>query len=227
MHIEPGVVEGSKILLSYGTVAVSIAIAVKHLKEAVDENGWLPLILRSGIASVLVFMFFELFPHYAVGVSEVHLILGTSLLLLFGIAPAAVGLMVGLLAQGVLFAAPDLPQYGMNVTTLLIPLFAANALARRIIPARTAYVDISYAQAFKLSLAYQGGIVVWVGFWAVYGNGFGAENLVQISSFGAAYLTVVLVEPLLDLALLAGAKSIHQFNGSMLVQRRVHNAQIS
>ena len=39
-------------------------------------------------------------PHFPVGVSEVHFILGSTLFLLFGAAPAAIGLALGLLIQG-------------------------------------------------------------------------------------------------------------------------------
>ena len=222
MHIEPGIVEGSKILLSYGTAAASLVLGVRQIRQACRQDGVMPLLLRSSVASALVFMFFELFPHVAVGVSEVHLILGTTLLLLFGVAPAAIGLMVGLLVQGMLFAPSDLPQYGMNVTTLLLPLFATHHIAQRIVPEQTPYVDISYSQAFKLSLAYQGGIILWVGFWAVYGNGLGAENMASISSFGLAYLSVVLLEPLFDLAVLAGAKLVKNRQGSALLQQRLY-----
>ena len=65
-----------------------------------------------------MFCFFEVLPHHPVGVSEVHLILGSTLLLLFGAGATAIGLAAGLLLQGLLFAQFDLPQYGMNVTTL-------------------------------------------------------------------------------------------------------------
>ncbi len=222
MHIEPGIVEGSKILLSYGTAAASLLLGGRHVKQACSQEGVIPLLLRSVLASALVFMFFELFPHVAVGISEVHLILGTTLLLLFGVAPAAIGLMVGLLVQGLLFAPGDLPQYGMNVTTLLLPLFATQAVAKRIIPEQTPYVDISYSQAMKLSLAYQGGIIVWVGFWAVYGNGFGAENMAGVSSFGLAYLSVVLIEPLFDMAVLAGAKLVNTRQFGTLLHPRLY-----
>ena len=101
-------------------------------KLAIDmiKNGQvLALLLRSLITTALVWVFFELFPHQAVGVSEVHLILGSTLLLMFGVAPAAIGLVGGLLIQGLFFAPQDLPQYGMNVTTLLVPLFVTAALA--------------------------------------------------------------------------------------------------
>lgn len=224
MHIEPGLVDGTKMLLSYATATAALGYTAKLAWGMVQHSGVLALLLRSVIASVLVFVFFEVFPHHPVGISEVHLILGTTLLLIFGAAPAAIGLAVGLLVQSVFFAQQDLPQYGMNVTTLLVPLFATVALARKVIPANMAYVDLSYAQTFKLSVAYQGGIVLWVGFWAIYGHGVGVENLASIGSFGAAYMTVVLLESLIDLGVLAMAKSLRRLQGSAVVERRVYQA---
>lgn len=224
MHIEPGLVDGSKILLSYATACAAIGHVTFLAAGAVKEDGVASFVARAAICAALVFCFFEVFPHHPVGVSEVHLILGTTLMLIFGVAPAALGLAAGLLVQGLFFVPQDLPQYGMNVTTLLVPLFAASAIARRVIPRHLAYVDIGYLQAFKLSLAYQGGIVAWVAFWAFCGLGFGAENLSQILSFGAAYMTIVFVEPLVDLAVLALAKWRRQLQGTGFVQRRLYQA---
>ncbi|WP_370678998.1 energy-coupling factor ABC transporter permease [Comamonas sp. GB3 AK4-5] len=224
MHIEPGLVDGSKILLSYATATAALAYTARLAWGMWRQSGPQALLLRSALAAALVFVFFEVFPHHPVGVSEVHLILGTTLLLIFGAAPAAIGLAVGLLVQSLFFAPQDLPQYGMNVTTLLVPLFATAALARRVVPQQMAYVDLSYTQTLKLSVAYQGGIVLWVGFWAIYGQGAGATNLADISRFGAAYMTVVLLEPLIDLAVLALAKSWQRLQGSALVERRVYQA---
>lgn len=223
MHIEPGVVEGAKIYLSYGTAALALAGGAWLARDGLRRQGAAALAGRSLLATLLVFCCFEVLPHHPVGVSEVHLILGTTLFLLFGPAAAAIGLAAGLLLQGVFFAPFDLPQYGMNVTTLLVPLFGVAALARRIIAPRTPYVELRYAQALQLSLAYQGGIVAWVGFWALYGQGAGAANLAQIASFGAAYLSVVLIEPLLDLAVLAAAKALHGLRRSPLLERRLYS----
>ena len=224
MHIEPGLVDTTKIFLSYATGGAALLYSSKLALDMVKKEGPVALLLRSLFTTALVFAFFELFPHHPVGVSEVHLILGTTLLLLFGAAPAAIGLAGGLVIQSLFFAPPDLPQYGMNVTTLLVPLFATAALAKRIVPDSMAYVDMSYAQTFKLSLAYQGGIVVWVGFWAIYGNGLGAANLESIATFGAAYMSVVLLEPLVDLGLLAAAKALRRLEGSAVLERRLHCA---
>lgn len=221
MHIEPGVVDGAKIVLSYATATTVLTTAGWLVVKATRQYGLATLAVRSLIAALLTFCCFQVLPHAPVGVSEVHLILGTTLLLLLGPAAAALGLAAGLLLQGVLFAPTDLPQYGMNVTTLLAPLFLIAALAQKIIPAHTAYVDLGYGQLLKLSLAYQGGIVAWVAFWAFYGQGFGAENLTQITTFSGAYLTVILLEPLVDLAVLAAAKSLRKLHGSTLLEKRL------
>jgi hypothetical protein len=225
MHIEPGVVDGAKIVLSYATAAASFGLAAKMAMDTIRKDGGMAALLtRSVITTVLVFSFFELLPHYPVGVSEVHLILGSTLFLIFGAGPAAIGLALGLLLQGVFLAPFDLPQYGMNVTTLVVPLYAISLLAKRIIPENTPYVELSYRQALALSTSYQGGIVAWVAFWALYGHGFTAENIGNILAFGGAYMLVILLEPLLDLAVLAGAKTIRQLKNSVLVQQRVYQA---
>ncbi|MBP8930567.1 MAG: energy-coupling factor ABC transporter permease [Paracoccus sp.] len=219
MHIEPGIVTGAKIALSYVTAAGAGVYGAKLAWQSLHERGLPSLAGRSLLTTALAFSFFQILPHFPVGVSEVHFILGSTLFLLFGAAPAAIGLALGLLIQGMLFAPFDLPQYGMNLTTLLVPLFALQALAGRIIAPGTAYVDLSYGQAFALSTAYQGGVVAWVAFWAIYGQGL--AGIGGIATFGAAYMLVVLIEPLVDLAVLAGAKSLRGLKDSGLVTSRL------
>jgi hypothetical protein len=225
MHIEPGVVTGAKIVLGYVTAAASLGVVARSFVAARLPDGGIPaLLLRSAAASVLVFGFFEVLPHPPVGVSEVHLILGSTLFLIFGLIPSAIGLALGLLVQGLFFAPADLPQYGMNVTTLLVPLFVVAAIAQRVIPRTTAYRDLGYRQALALSTSYQGGIVAWVAFWALYGHGFSVETLVEIAAFASAYLAVIVIEPLIDLAVLAAAKVLHGARGPGIIQARVHAA---
>lgn len=223
MHIEPGVVNGAKLLLSYGSSAVSFGIMSKLALDAIKQSGFGSLVVKSLLTTLFVFIFFEVFPKEPVGVSEVHIILGSTLFLIFGMAPAAIGLAAGLFIQGAFFAPFDLPQYGMNVTTLLMPLFAMSWVAKKVIPEQTAYKDLTYLQTLKLSAAYQGGIISWVAFWAFYGSGFGAENLASVGSFCLAYTSVILVEPLIDLAVLAGAKTAHRFKDSGVFERRLYN----
>jgi hypothetical protein len=223
MHIEPGLVDGAKIALSYATAAAAGGTALYHIAKAGRESGVASVALRSVIATIGVFIFFEVLPHFPVGVSEVHFILGSSLFLILGAGPAAIGLAAGLLIQGMFFAPFDLPQYGMNLTTLLVPLFALHALAKRVIAPGTAYVDLDYKQVLALSTVYQGGVVAWVAFWAVYGAGFGAANLAAVGTFGVAYMAVVLIEPLADLAILGLAKAL-KGKGSPFVTPRLYAA---
>ncbi len=219
MHIEPGIVTGAKIALSHVTAAGAGVYAAKLAWQSLRQGGLPSLAGRSLLTTALAFSFFQILPHFPVGVSEVHFILGSTLFLLFGAAPAAIGLALALALQGLFFAPFDLPQYGMNVTTLLVPLFALQALARRIIAPGTAYVDLNYGQALALSTAYQGGVVAWVAFWAIYGQGL--AGIGGIATFGAAYMLVVLIEPLVDLAVLAGAKSLRGLKDSGLVTSRL------
>ncbi|MCF6272775.1 MAG: energy-coupling factor ABC transporter permease [Rhodobacteraceae bacterium] len=221
MHIEPGVVEGAKMVLGGATAAGTLGLTAKLAMDTIKENGLASLATRSLISTVVVFGFFQVLPHHPVGISEVHMILGSTIFLLFGRAPAMIGLTVGLLLQGLLFAPTDLPQYGMNLTTLLVPLYVMSLLAARIIPKGMAYKDISYLQALKLSTTFQAGIVGWVAFWAFFGQGFGAESLASVASFGAAYMLVVLLEPLVDLAILAAAKTLHRYKDRGLFTPRL------
>ena len=205
MHIEPGLVDAGKIWLSYATAAGTATYTLKLALDNIRERSLLSLILRSLTTTAFVFCFFEVLPHQPVGVSEVHLILGSTLFLLFGVAPAAIGLAAGLLTQGLF-------------------LFALSTLANRIIKPDTPYVELTYRQALALSTAYQAGIVTWVAFWAFYGQGFSAGNLLSVFSFGGAYMSVVIVEPLIDLAVLAIAKMTNRFSSSMLLERRLYQA---
>ncbi|WP_445169315.1 energy-coupling factor ABC transporter permease [Mycolicibacterium sp. Dal123E01] len=223
MHIEPGIVEGPKLILSYVTATGAGAYGLHLAAKLMKDRGLGALLLRTAMTTALVFVFFQVFPHYPVGVSEVHLILGSTLFLIFGAAPAAFGLAGGLLLQGLSFAPFDLPQFGMNVTTLLVPLFALQFVAYKVIAPETPYVQLKYRQALALSTTYQAGIVSWVAFWALYGEGFSGQAVSAIATFGAAYMTVIIVEPLADLGVLAAAKVLHQLKNSPIVERRLFN----
>ena len=224
MHIEPGVVDGAKMAFAYATAAAAAGYTAKLALEDLRSHNAVSFAMRTALAAIGTFIFFEVLPHFAVGISEVHFILGTTLFLLLGAAPAALGLALGLLVQGTFFAPSDLPMYFVNVTTLLVPLFAISALARQIIPANIAYVDLRYGDVLKLSAMYQGGVVAWVAFWAFYGQGVGAETAQSVLTFGAAYLLVIVVEPIADLAALAGAKALRGMGRSGLFTYRLYNA---
>jgi ABC-type Co2+ transport system permease subunit len=224
MHIEPGIVHGAKMVLAYGTAAGATAVAAKMAINDIRERTIVSFAVRAVLATVAVFVFFELLPHFPVGISEVHFILGTTLLLILGTAPAAIGLMAGLLIQGTFFAPSDMPMYFVNVTTLLVPLFAIHAIAKHSVAKGRAYIDLGYGDMVKLSAAYQGGVVAWVAFWAFWGQGVGVDTFSSVAAFGGAYMLVVIIEPLVDLGVLAAAKSLRNLKGSGLVTDRLHTA---
>ena len=224
MHVEPGIVHGAKMALSFATAAGAGTYALKLAFDGLKDKGIASLASRTLLAMASTFTFFQVLPHFPVGVSEVHFILGSTLFLIFGVSPAAFGLALGLMLQGMLFAPTDLPMYFVNVTTLLVPLFVVSALAKKIIAPNTAYIDLTYKQALKLSTAYQAGIVSWVAFWVLYGQGFGAEVLASVGSFGLAYMMVILIEPIADLAILKLAKTARGLEVSGLVNQRVYQA---
>ena len=103
----------------------------------------------------------------------------------------------------------------------MAPLYAVHALAQRIIPGVRAYKDLAYNDLVKLSLAYQTGIVGWVSFWVVYGQGLSLATAESLFTFAVSYLPVVVIEPLVGLALLALAKGAGRDKASKLFGSRV------
>ena len=208
MHIEPGVVNGAKIGLSYLTGAAAIAIGLKLLIQHMSNNRSVSVTaVRCLITTIFVFSFFEILPQYPLGVSEVHFIFGATLFLFFGAGATAFGLVAGLSLQGLLLAPSDLPQLYINISTLLFPLFAVSYISKKIIPANVTYTDLHYKQVISLTGVYQGGIILWVAFWCFYGQGFNQETFYNVGVFSLAYSTVIGIECLLDVGLLAIFKS--------------------
>lgn len=224
MHIEPGIVSGAKMALAIATAAGVGTLTVKSVFESLKSEPWVGFAFRALLAMTLVFTFFEILPHYPVGISEVHFIFATLLFLLLGLAPAAIGLSLGLLGQGLLFAPSDLPMYFVNVTTLLAPLFAVSLIARRFIPEGRAFVDLKYVDVLRLSAMYQGGVIAWVAFWALYGQGFTVSTLNLVGTFAVSYLVVIIVEPFVDLGLLAIAKKLRSTSFAGLLNQRLFTA---
>ena len=69
----------------------------------------------------------------------------------------------------------------------------------------------------------QGGGVAWVAFWAFYGQGVGVETFQSVWTFGLAYMLVVIIEPIADLAVLAGAKALRSHKLSGLFTARLYD----
>lgn len=221
MHIEPHVVTGAKLLLSYATAAGSLGFITKLTWETTRSTNAFATTIKSLFCTFIGLVLFQLLPHPSMGVSEVHLILGSTLFLLFGVAPAAIGLAASLLIQGLVWSQFDLPQYGMNVTTLVVPMIIMHILAKKIIAPNTPYADISFKQALQLSVTFQTGIVSWVAFWTFYGQGVEADTMGNVAVFALSYAPIMLIEPVIDLAALNTAKSLSKNQHSSLLNRRL------
>ena len=89
IHIEPGVVDGAKMVLAYGTAAACTGYSLKLAIDDLKLHSAPSFATRSALATIGVFIFFEVPPHFPVGISEAHFILGTTLFLLLGTAPGA------------------------------------------------------------------------------------------------------------------------------------------
>lgn len=225
MHITPEMVPEARLWLGSVTVATACAAAAFAAKGDIARRGILSFAGRAACATAAVLFIFQGLPHPAVGVSEVHLILGATLFLILGTGAAATGLGLGLLLQGLIFAPFDLPQFGMNLTTLLMPVLATATVAKRIIAPQTPYIDLSYRQVFALSATYQMGVIAWVSFWVFWGTGFSGVYGPETMQFGLAYAVVVVIEPVIDLFVLYAARRMIGAKGSIWVTRRLHAAE--
>lgn len=86
MHIESEIVTGARLVLSYATGIATGCVVAKFVVETIRERGALSFAMQASAATGLVFTLVEILPHFAVGVSEVHFVLGLTLLLLSGAA---------------------------------------------------------------------------------------------------------------------------------------------
>ncbi len=224
MHIEPGVVDGARMALAVATAAASAGITAKLAFDTVRQDGAAALLTRSVLATVAVFVFFQVLPHYPVGISEVHLILGSTIFLIFGAGPAAIGLASGLLLQGVFFAPLDLPMYFVNVTTLIVPLGGRQPPGQADHPGEDALRRGALCAGPRPLHGVSGRHRRLGGVLGVLRPGLRRRERAQRLTFGGAYMLVIAIEPLADLAVLAAAKLGAGVLGKPVVAGRVYQA---
>ena len=63
MHIEPGIVTGAKIALSYATAAGAGLYTLKQSIAALGEKGMASFAARATLSTAAVFTFFQVLPH--------------------------------------------------------------------------------------------------------------------------------------------------------------------
>jgi len=188
MHIEPGILSGAKIaaanLAATGLLAAQAPQLVKRPQ----------FVLRTLLAALFFSVFMQSF-HLPAGASELHFLGAMPIYLTLGFVPTLLGFGLGLLLQGVVFEPADLLHLGVNFLSLAVPLVALHAtLGRRL--ALGAATEIR--SVLKLDAAYYAGVAAMVGFWLSMGQV--ATPFAEWMSFAAAYLPVVLIEPVLTVA---------------------------
>ncbi|MDI3514999.1 MAG: energy-coupling factor ABC transporter permease [Gammaproteobacteria bacterium] len=188
MHIEPGILSGAKIAAAnLAATALAAAQAPQLFKKP-------QLILRTLLAALFLSVFMQSF-HMPAGVSELHFIGAMPIYLALGFAPTLLGFGLGLLLQGVVFEPTDLLHLGVNFLSLAVPLVALHAtLGRRLAAGAATRVQ----SVLKLDAAYYAGVAAMVGFWLAMGEV--ATPFGEWVTFAAAYLPVVLIEPVLTVA---------------------------
>ncbi len=187
MHIEPGV-------LGPTAVALAEAGAVGLLGAVVIRAGWRPAVwLRAAFACVFFTACMQAF-HVPVGPSELHFIGALPMYLALGGVPTLLGFAAGLLTQSCLFGHADLVNLGPNFLSLAVPLVGMHyALGRN-------QERIDVGAVLRLDAAYYIGVIAMVGLWLALGQV--ATPLADWARFAASYVSVMLLEPVLTLAVL-------------------------
>jgi ABC-type Co2+ transport system permease subunit len=201
MHIQPGLVASSKIIVANITLISVLAYA---LKEALATPSHL---VKSFLAALFFTLFMQTF-HVNVGPSELHFLGAMPIYLLFGLVPTMIGFAVGLLFQGLLFEPTDLVHLSVNSLSLIVPLVALHmSMGEKLLnqPLRN---RIKWSNILKMDAVYYSGVVSMVGFWLLLGtaDGLVSTTLAGFLTFAASYMAVIAFEPLFTYTILSFAK---------------------
>jgi cobalt/nickel transport system permease protein len=199
MHIEPGILSAPQIAAANATaVATLAAYSGGLLRRPLD-------IARTLLAAAAFSLLMEVW-HQPVGPSELHFIGASTIYFLFGFVPTLFGFAIGLALQALLFEPQDMLHLGVNALSLMLPLIAAHTLIGRRIAAGGANAPISWASVMRFDAVYYGGVVAMVGFWLAGGNT--QTSLSDWALFAAAYLPIVLCEPIMTAAVLRAVRRL-------------------
>jgi cobalt/nickel transport system permease protein len=191
MHIEPGVLDATKIAAA-NVAALGLVSGVAWL--ALRQPA---LLLRTLLAAVFFTLCMQSF-FLKVGPSELHFVGAMPMLLALGPVPTLLGFALGLALQGLLFQPADLLHLSVNTLSLALPLLAVHAAWGR----RLARIDLR--AVLKLDAAYYAGVTAMVGFWLSIGEVTTPWS--EWARFAASYLAVVALEPVVTVAVLLGVQ---------------------
>lgn len=197
MHIEPGVLASTKVLLANGA---AVALLAAHTPALFKRPA---LWLRTAGAAVFFSLFMQAF-HLPVGPSELHFVGAMPVYLSFGALPALFGFALGLLAQGLLFEPQDLVHLGVNFLSLAVPLLALH----HTLGARLAPSQLRASQLVKLDAVYYAGVTLMVGFWLSQAET--STALADWAQFAVSYLAIVAIEPLVTIACVRGVAMLRE-----------------
>jgi cobalt/nickel transport system permease protein len=193
MHIEPGVLNASKVLYANVTAASTLTAYLPRLLRKPSE------IVKIALVAVFFSLFMEVW-HMPVGPSELHFVGASAVYFVFGFLPALFGFAIGLLLQGLFFEPQDLLHLGVNSLSLMVPLIAVHSLwGRQYFTDRASKPQLSWAEIAKFDAAYYAGVVGMVGFWLALGE---ATTWASWALFAASYVPLVLCEPVFTFAVL-------------------------
>lgn len=186
MHIEPGFVSAAKIAAAN---VAAVSLLGSHATALVRQP---QLVVRTLLAAVFFSLFMESF-FLPAGPSELHFVGAMPMYLVLGFVPTLLGFGIGLLLQGFLFEPADLVHLGVNTLSLAIPLIVLHhTVGKRL-------GELRVRDILKLDAVYYGGVTLMVGFWLAIGEI--ATPLADWATFAAAYVPLVLVEPIITLVL--------------------------
>ncbi|MBP6582343.1 MAG: energy-coupling factor ABC transporter permease [Chromatiaceae bacterium] len=187
MHIEPGLLAPTKVLLANVSALGLLGLYAQGLlKQPVD-------LIRTLIAALFFSVFMQGF-HLPVGPSELHFVGAMAIYLTLGFLPTLYGFALGLLLQGLLFDPLDLQYLAVNALSLILPLLAVHyGLARQLREAASGK-RIHWATIVKLDALYYSGVTLMVGFWLLAAEV--ATPLAAWAAFATSYLDIIAIEPL-------------------------------
>lgn len=202
MHIEPGVLDASKIAYANAAAVATLgAFAPKFLSRPLD-------IAKTAAAAVFFSVFMQVW-HTPVGPSELHLVGASAVYLTFGFLPTLFGFAIGLGLQGLLFEHQDLVHLSVNSLSLMLPLIATHALIGRHFFDGARATEARWSTIVRFDALYYAGVVGMVGFWLALGRE--ATPVVDWGRFALSYLPLVLLEPVFTWGVLRLAKRFEAF----------------
>ncbi len=187
MHIEPGLLAPTKVLLANVSALGLLGLYAQGLLKRPAD------LIRTLIAALFFSVFMQAF-HLPVGPSELHFVGAMAIYLTLGFLPTLFGFALGLLLQGLLFEPTDLPHLAVNALSLILPLLAVHYGLGRQLREAASGKRIGWATIVRLDALYYSGVTLMVGFWLLAAEV--ATPLAAWATFATSYLAIVAIEPL-------------------------------